>query len=327
MSPSGQAYHDKMMRLGDMRSGKEAQEYYDLAKTATRNQQISNRINYGLGIAGLDTTPWEGHESYKDGSRFDRERFNEALRGIGESVIEGDGVASLVDDTENLIDYGRETFDIHPDEYPIIDRRVEFEEPGESEVIRTPHGPTFYDRGEGFEDDPNQPYAAPDDYVEEDFGDFYIDENTLAGPRFDDSGREDYIAASGMNPNLLRQEKLESIFPENFVPGGSPQGDIYATIPGISVDFEGDAPPPINYDYDPRTESGIANLMPGGALHDRIPWKQRLNERIREEMLKRGPHANEPRTSYYGSNWYDEQERKLENEREIAEGIRSPIDR
>jgi len=78
---------------------------------------------------------------------------------------------------------------------------------------------------------------------------------------------------------------------------------------------------------DPRTESGIANLMPGGILHDRIPWKQRLNERIREEMLREGPHATEPITSYYGSNWYDEYKRKLENEMEVNKGIRSPMDR
>ena len=83
----------------------------------------------------------------------------------------------------------------------------------------------------------------------------------------------------------------------------------------------------IDYSDDPRTESGIANLMPGGPLYDEIPWKQRLNMRIAEEMQRRGPHANEPRTSYYGANWYDEYKRKLENEMEIAKGIRSPMDR
>jgi len=43
-----------------------------------------------------------------------------------------------------------------------------------SEVIYSPHGPTYYDRAEvlDFDTDPNQPYVAPDDYVEEDFGDF-----------------------------------------------------------------------------------------------------------------------------------------------------------
>lgn len=164
-------------------------------------------------------------------------------------------------------------------------------------------------------------------FADEPKDDLFVAPPEVVEPLPFDEGREDYIAASGMNPDLLRQEKLESIFPENFVPGGSPHGDIYAT-PGISVGFDEEvAPPPINYGYDPRTESGIANLMPGGILHDRIPWKQRLNERIREEMLREGPHATEPITSYYGSNWYDEYKRKLENEMEVNKGIRSPMDR
>jgi hypothetical protein len=44
-----------------------------------------------------------------------------------------------------------------------------------------------------FDTDPDQPYVAPDDYVEDDFGAFYTDENTLAPERglpFDDSARE-----------------------------------------------------------------------------------------------------------------------------------------
>ena len=82
-----------------------------------------------------------------------------------------------------------------------------------------------------------------------------------------------------------------------------------------------DIAPPINYNYDPRTESGIANLMPGG-----MPWTQRLRLMDTAKRLKEGQHGGMP-LSYYGRNWYDEQERKLENEREIARGIRSPIDR
>ena len=74
------------------------------------------------------------------------------------------------------------------------------EEIEQSEVIYSPHGPTYYDRAEGldFDEDPNQPYVAPDDYVEEDFGAFYTDENTLAPERvlpFNDAGREAGIAS------------------------------------------------------------------------------------------------------------------------------------
>jgi len=95
----------------------------------------------------------------------------------------------------------------------------------------------------------------------------------------------------------------------------------------VEEDIVEEVAPPLPPYNDPRTESGIANLMPGGPLYDAIPWKQRLNMRIADEMRKRGPHYREPVTSYYGSNWYDEYKRKMENEMEIAKGIRSPMDR
>ena len=93
------------------------------------------------------------------------------------------------------------------------------------------------------------------------------------------------------------------------------------------IDRGNEAPPAFTPYDDPRTESGIANLMPGGPLYDAIPMGQRLNMRIAEQMKERGPHRNEPRTSYYGSNWYDEYKRKLENEMEVNRGIRAPMDR
>ena len=108
----------------------------------------------------------------------------------------------------------------------------------------------------------------------------------------------------------LRQEQLLKELEENMV----------------WSDAQEEMQEPLPFD-DPRTERGIANLMPGGALHDEIPWKQRLNMRIADEMRKRGPHYREPVTSYYGSNWYDEYKRKMENEMEIAKGIKSPMDR
>ena len=144
-----------------------------------------------------------------------------------------------------------------------------------------------------------------------------------------DEGREDYIAASGMNPNLLRQEKLRGMgeIPRNFVPGGSPQEDRYHSVPGISVGFDEEvAPPPINYGYDPRTESGIANLMPGGPLYDAMPMAQRLRLIDTAKRLKEGPHRGMP-LSYLGRNWYDEYNRKMRNEMEVNRGIRSPMDR
>jgi len=77
-----------------------------------------------------------------------------------------------------------------------------------SEVIYSPHGPTYYDRAEvlDFDEDPNQPYVAPDNYVEDDFGAFYTDENTLAPERpmpFDDSNREAGIMSQYPGTNFI----------------------------------------------------------------------------------------------------------------------------
>ena len=129
--------------------------------------------------------------SYKQAPLIDLEEIN---RDIEDAV----GITGLVDDTpEERAEYAQRTFgaDRHPGTASIIEDPVE-----QSEVIYSPHGPTYYDRAEGldFDEDPNQPYVAPDDYVEEDFGAFYTDENTLAPERvlpFNDAGREAGIAS------------------------------------------------------------------------------------------------------------------------------------
>jgi len=56
-------------------------------------------------------------------------------------------------------------------------------------------------------------------------------------------------------------------------------------------------------------------------------YNERLNNLLADQYQEWGPHRNEPRTSYYGSHWYDEYERQKRNEMEIAKGIRSPMDR
>ena len=129
--------------------------------------------------------------SYKQAPLIDLEEIN---RDIEDAV----GITGLVDDTpEERAEYAQRTFgaDRHPGTASIIEGPME-----QSEVIYGPHGPTYYDRAEGldFDEDPNQPYVAPDDYVEEDFGAFYTDENTLAPERvlpFNDAGREAGIAS------------------------------------------------------------------------------------------------------------------------------------
>ena len=119
--------------------------------------------------------------------------------------------------------------------------------------------------GLDFEDDPNQPYVAPDDYVEDDFGAFYTDENTLAPERglpFDDSAREDFI------------RRQNEVIPAEPLPIGSPdpQGDfdsfneyvdnesgLEVTLP---LPFD-DVIPPIPFD-DSMREAGIASLYGQG---------------------------------------------------------------
>ena len=56
MSPSDREYYEKYMKLGDMRSGKEADYYYDQARTALENAQVTRRVNYALGNLGFDTS-------------------------------------------------------------------------------------------------------------------------------------------------------------------------------------------------------------------------------------------------------------------------------
>ena len=167
-------------------------------------------------------------------------------------------------------------------------------------------------------------------FADEPKDDLFVAPPEVVEPLPFDEGREDYIAASGMDPDLLRREKLRGMgeTPGNFILGGSPHKDRYGYSPVLDVEF-GDnevAPPPINYRDDPRTESGIANLMPGGALYDRVPMAQRLRLMDTAKRLKEGQHGGMP-LSYYGSNWYDEYKRKLENEMEVNRGIRSPMDR
>ena len=116
---------------------------------------------------------------------------------FGKDMSNKVGITGAADaDEAEMQDYAAQTFgmgapmDRHPGSTPVI------EGPGKSTVLPNIHtGEIYYDRGEGldFDTDPDQPYVSPDDYVEDDFGAFYTDENTLAPERglpFDDSARE-----------------------------------------------------------------------------------------------------------------------------------------
>ena len=74
------SFYDKYMNLASLAQDTTQKQYYlDQADTARRNLQITKRINYGMGELGLDETPFKGHQSYHDGSRFDIDRFTEAM--------------------------------------------------------------------------------------------------------------------------------------------------------------------------------------------------------------------------------------------------------
>jgi len=136
---------------------------------------------------------------------------------FGKSMAANEGIAGAADaDEADMQNYAAQTFgmgapiDRHPG--TMVDG-IEYNLSGPantstSEVIYSPHGPTYYDRAEvlDFDEDPNQPYVAPDNYVEDDFGAFYTDENTLAPERpmpFDDSNREAGIMSQYPRTNFI----------------------------------------------------------------------------------------------------------------------------
>ena len=207
-----------------------------------------------------------------------REIAGKTIKGV-KDYASGTGLASILADEpeEDKERYITETFGPHRED---IDEYIEG--PGESEVIYSPHADTYYDRAEGldFEDDPDQPYVAPDDYVEEDFGDFYIDEDTLAPPYqepFGDSAREQAI--------MEQNQYIPPVQEELGIP--SPQGDFarfneYPT-PEIGVEFGGEEVPPALPPYEGR-EFGLGqfiNEMPTSRKsdwEDYLEYVQRLGD-------------------------------------------------
>lgn len=103
------------------------------------------------------------------------------IRAMGSDILNNVGIAGAADaDEAEMQDYAAQTFpmgapiDRHPG--TMVDG-IEYNLSGtpadlKSEVIYSPHGPTYYDRSEvfDFDTDPDQPYVAPDNYVEDDFG-------------------------------------------------------------------------------------------------------------------------------------------------------------
>jgi hypothetical protein len=88
MTDRDKAFYDRYVKLAGLNPDRK-QYYLDQADTARRNLQVTKRINYGMGEMDLDPTPFEGYESYDQGfegfgpndtgSRFDIDRFSEAM--------------------------------------------------------------------------------------------------------------------------------------------------------------------------------------------------------------------------------------------------------
>jgi hypothetical protein len=78
MSDSDREFYEKYIRLGDMRSGPEAQYYYDEANKALQNAQITNRINYALGQPefGFETTAPAAQAAFNETPEQLKERID-----------------------------------------------------------------------------------------------------------------------------------------------------------------------------------------------------------------------------------------------------------
>ena len=68
MSPTDRAFYEKYMRIGDSKSGQEADYYYDEARKALENAQTTRRVNYALGDLGFDTSATAGVANVDYGS-------------------------------------------------------------------------------------------------------------------------------------------------------------------------------------------------------------------------------------------------------------------
>ena len=112
MTDRSKAFYDKYVKLAGLIPD-EKQYYLDQADTARRNLQITKRINYGMGELGLDETPFKGYESYHDGSRFDIDRFSEAMseylpggeeitEDLTDTIISPDEIEDEIDEVSDL---------------------------------------------------------------------------------------------------------------------------------------------------------------------------------------------------------------------------------
>ena len=277
-------YTDAGMKISGASSPLDAQKYF---VDTTRDFRDTNRDAYAS-MYPLTNMAMEYPQKGGILGMMAKNIFGK-VSDFGKSIINKEGIAGASDSDEaEMKDYAAQTFGFYPsDVHPGLISEPYIEGPSKSTVLPNIHtGEIYYDRGEGldFEDDPNQPNVAPDNYVEKDFGDFYIDADTLAPERglpFDDSVREDYIRRQNeyvspppVFPGNVRKDPQETdkwlrylTAPELGAP--NPQKDFpvpeyTGPLPDISIQFgEPDIPPIIPFD-DSGRETGIASLYGQG---------------------------------------------------------------
>ena len=155
-------------------------DYVDLSRQVRQtNKPVYNKM-YPLTGAFLDYTEAGGLPGLVLKAGTD---FVENVSNFGKDMSNKVGITGAADtDEAEMQNYAAQTFgmgapmDRHPGtkmegiEYNLSGTPEDLK----SEVIYSPNAPTYYDRSEvfDFDTDPNQPYVAPDNYVEEDFGAF-----------------------------------------------------------------------------------------------------------------------------------------------------------
>ena len=186
----------------------------------------------------------------------------------GKDYLDDLGVASLAsgDTKEDKERYITETFGPHRENIEEITDEYADQTFGPINI----HDDEFTDT-ENWYDDRKDVVIPP---MDDDYGDFYINEDTLAGPRFDDSAREAAI--------MEQNQYIPPVQAELGIP--NPQGDFDKfqeyPYPEIGIEFGGEPIPPIIPYNDSAREAGIMNAM-------RAPYTR---ENYSLPFPPRGPH-------------------------------------
>jgi len=263
---------------------------------------IAREVSGGGGLTGMLFSKILGR-SKKAGKNF----FDD-LRTMGSNLLGGEGINGADRDVsqKELDDYAAKTFgfypsDVHPG-LPIEDETSLVDEKTREEQIQ-----------ELVDEEQRKIDNFETDYHSDLLDDMAKDQWPTSGYRFE---FDDYV-----------QDRMDAL-------RNAPPDDTYVAPPD---DIE---PLPFDEgreDFIRRQNEYVIPepIFPGNVRQD-DPYEtsayekwynERLNNRLADQYQEWGPHYREPVTSYYGSNWYDEYKRKLENEMEIAKGIRSPMDR